>query len=65
MGRAARNVSGKIILYADRETDSMKKAIAEVTRRRIKQVAYNQKYGIVPKTIIKKIEDLLDLSEDK
>ncbi|MEI7620660.1 MAG: excinuclease ABC subunit UvrB [Candidatus Falkowbacteria bacterium] len=64
MGRAARNVSGKIILYADRETDSMKRAIAEVKRRRIKQIAYNEKYNIVPKTIIKKIEDLLELSAD-
>jgi len=65
MGRAARNVSGKIILYADQETNSMKKAIAEVNRRRIRQVAYNQKHHITPKTIIKKIEDLLELAEDK
>ena len=65
MGRAARNVSGKIILYADRETNSMKKAIAEVNRRRIKQLAYNQKHHITPQTIIKKIEDLLELAEDK
>ena len=64
MGRAARNVSGKIILYADRETDSMKKAMAEVARRRVKQVAYNKKYHITPKTIIKKIEDLLEISTE-
>jgi len=43
----------------------MKKAIAEVNRRRIRQVAYNQKHHITPKTIIKKIEDLLELAEDK
>ncbi len=62
MGRAARNVSGKIILYADKKTDSMKKAIAEVERRREKQLAYNKEHHIVPKTINKKIEDLLQVS---
>jgi excinuclease ABC subunit B len=64
MGRAARNVSGKIILYADKKTDSMKRAMAEVERRRIKQLAYNQKNHITPKTINKKIEDLLEISAD-
>ncbi|MCU0679837.1 MAG: excinuclease ABC subunit UvrB [Planctomycetes bacterium] len=63
MGRAARNVSGKIILYADTITASMEKAIAEVERRREKQLAYNKKYNITPKTIIKKIEDMLDVAE--
>ncbi len=65
MGRAARNVSGKIILYADRETDSMKRAIAESRRRREKQLAYNQKHNITPKTVIKKIESLLGLEEER
>lgn len=64
MGRAARNVRGAIILYADRVTDSMRKAMEEVDRRRIKQLAYNKKYGIKPETINKKIENLLDF-EDK
>jgi excinuclease ABC subunit B len=61
MGRAARNVKGKIILYADKTTDSMKKAISEVDRRRIKQVAYNTKYGITPQTIKKDIENFLEV----
>lgn len=61
MGRAARNVSGKIILYADRETGSIARALAEAKRRRIKQLAYNKKYKIDPKTIYKKIEDFLDV----
>ncbi len=65
MGRAARNVSGKIILYADKETDSMKKAIAESRRRREKQLAYNQKHKITPQTVIKKIESLLGLEEER
>lgn len=63
MGRAARNVSGKIILYADNMTGSIKKAVKEVERRRKKQLAYNKKHKINPKTIIKKIEDFLDLAE--
>jgi len=62
MGRAARNVGGKIILYADRKTDSIKKALAEVDRRRTKQIAYNTKHHITPQTITKKIEDLLEIS---
>jgi len=63
MGRAARNVSGKIILYADNQTGSIKKAVAEVRRRRKKQLAYNAKHHIKPKTIVKKIEDFLDTTE--
>lgn len=65
MGRAARNVSGKIILYADKETDSMKRAIAESSRRRKLQLAYNKKHGIEPKTVIKKIESMLGLEEER
>lgn len=64
MGRAARNVKGEIILYADRETNSMKKAIDEASRRRIKQLAYNKKHKIDPVNIDKKIEEFLDFTED-
>ena len=64
MGRAARNVSGKIILYADRLTDSIKKAMKEVERRRTKQLAYNKKHGITPQTIKKRIEDFLETVSD-
>ncbi len=63
MGRAARNVKGKIILYADKKTDSMKRAINEAERRRTKQLAYNKKYNIIPTTITKKIEEFLDTAE--
>ncbi|MDP3837087.1 MAG: excinuclease ABC subunit UvrB [bacterium] len=65
MGRAARNVSGKIILYADKETDSMNKAISESRRRRDIQLKYNAKHGITPKTIIKTIESLLGLETER
>jgi excinuclease ABC subunit B len=64
MGRAARNVKGKIILYADNITDSIKKAVKEVERRRVKQLAYNKKYNITPITINKPIEDFLEISEE-
>jgi excinuclease ABC subunit B len=60
IGRAARNVRGKAILYADRITGSMERAMAETERRRKKQVAYNKKHGITPKTIQKKIADIMD-----
>ncbi len=63
MGRAARNVKGKIILYADKKTVSMKKAINEAERRRVKQLEYNKKHGITPINIDKKIEDFLDAAE--
>jgi excinuclease ABC subunit B len=56
MGRTARNVKGKVILYADSITVSMKKAISEAERRRKTQIEYNKKYGVVPETIKKKIE---------
>ncbi|MFZ4648880.1 MAG: excinuclease ABC subunit UvrB [Patescibacteria group bacterium] len=64
MGRAARNVLGRIILYADKTTNSMELAISESRRRRIKQLEYNEKYHITPQTIIKKIEDMLDHDEN-
>jgi len=58
-GRAARNVGGKVIFYADRMTDSMKKTIDETTRRRKKQLAYNKKHGITAQTIYKTAEEIL------
>ena len=60
IGRAARNVDGKVILYADHMTGSMQYAINETNRRRTLQVEYNRKHNITPKTIIKKIQDITD-----
>ncbi|MGI4776627.1 MAG: excinuclease ABC subunit UvrB [Janthinobacterium lividum] len=60
IGRAARNLNGRAILYADRMTDSMKKAIDETDRRRTKQIAHNEANGIVPRSIVKKVRDLID-----
>jgi len=60
IGRAARNVKGKVILYADTITKSMKFAMDETNRRRAIQIAYNTEHGITPKTIIKKIQDITD-----
>ncbi len=59
MGRAARNENGRVIMYADRMTDSMEKAISETERRRTIQMAYNEEHGITPKTIQKGIRDLI------
>ena len=59
IGRAARNSNGHVIMYANKITDSMKKAIDETKRRRSIQEAYNEKHGIVPKTIVKKIPDII------
>jgi excinuclease ABC subunit B len=59
-GRAARNVEGRVIFYADRVTDSMRRAIDEVERRRKVQTAYNTEHGIVPKTIVKAIRESLE-----
>ncbi|MFJ3388344.1 excinuclease ABC subunit UvrB [Lysinibacillus sp. NPDC086135] len=59
IGRAARNANGHVIMYADNMTDSMKKAIEETKRRRKLQMAYNEEHGITPKTIVKKIPDVI------
>ncbi len=60
IGRAARNLHGKAILYADRITDSMKKAIGETERRRARQIAFNEAHGITPRSIVKQVRDLID-----
>ena len=62
IGRAARNVNGKVIMYADNITDSMRKAIDETNRRRTIQSDYNKKNGIIPKTIVKKVNEILEIS---
>ncbi|MDO4503376.1 MAG: excinuclease ABC subunit UvrB [Coriobacteriia bacterium] len=59
IGRAARNASGQVIMYADKETDSMHRAIEETRRRRAIQMAYNEEHGIVPKTIRKAVNDIM------
>ncbi|MGP1958302.1 MAG: excinuclease ABC subunit UvrB [Arsenophonus sp.] len=61
IGRAARNLNGKAILYGDKITGSMAKAIKETKRRREKQIAFNKQYSIIPKSINKKIKDILDV----
>ncbi len=64
IGRAARNAEGKVILYADKMTDSMKRALEETERRRAKQIAYNAEHGITPTTIRREIADVLrDVSQ--
>jgi excinuclease ABC subunit B len=60
IGRAARNLEGRAILYADKITESMKKAIGETERRRVKQVAHNLVHGITPRSIVKEVRDLID-----
>ena len=60
MGRAARNIHGTAILYADRITDSMRRAIGETDRRRTRQLAFNAEHGITPRSVIKQVRDLID-----
>jgi excinuclease ABC subunit B len=60
IGRAARHINGAAIMYADQLTDSIRKAIGETDRRRARQLAYNERHGITPKGVIKRIKDLID-----
>nr|WP_316621465.1 excinuclease ABC subunit UvrB [uncultured Ruminococcus sp.] len=62
VGRAARNADGTVIMYADSVTDSMKKTIVETNRRRGIQQQYNEEHGITPKTIVKKVNDIIEIS---
>lgn len=65
IGRAARNAEGVVIMYADKITPSMRTAIDETERRRAKQQQYNEEHGIIPKTIVKGVRDIIEISEDK
>ena len=60
IGRAARNLNGRAILYADRVTESMRKAIDETERRRARQITHNEVHGITPRSVVKKVRDLID-----
>ena len=64
IGRAARNAEGTVIMYADTVTRSMRLAIDETERRRAKQAAYNAEHGIVPKTIVKSVRELIEISSE-
>ncbi|MCL1956710.1 MAG: excinuclease ABC subunit UvrB [Fibromonadales bacterium] len=63
MGRASRNVKGRVILYADKMTDSMKRAILETNRRRNKQIEFNRQHNITPKNVQRKLEDLIEIQD--
>ncbi|WP_308636621.1 excinuclease ABC subunit UvrB [Paenibacillus silvisoli] len=63
IGRAARNSEGRVIMYADKVTDSMEKALEETSRRRTIQVAYNEQHGITPQTIRKKVHDIIEATK--
>jgi excinuclease ABC subunit B len=63
-GRAARNVDGRVLLYADRVTDSMRGAMEEMERRRVRQTSYNAEHGITPRTVVKAVRDLLLQAEE-
>ena len=65
VGRAARNAGGEVIMYADTVTPSMERAITETNRRREKQQKYNEEHGIVPKTIVKDVRDIIRISSDE
>ena len=62
IGRAARNAGGQVIMYADSVTPSMERAINETNRRRSIQMKYNEEHGIIPKTIIKEIRDVIEIT---
>ncbi len=64
IGRAARNAEGRVIMYADRESDAMKEAIGETQRRRAIQMTYNEEHGITPQTIIKAVQDLIQRDKE-
>lgn len=64
MGRAARNVNGKVIMYADNMTDSMRRSIDETARRRAIQMKYNEEHGIIPHTVEKAIRDVIDIHKN-
>jgi len=65
IGRAARNAEGMVVMYADTITPSMRRAIDETERRRAKQDAFNREHGIVPKTVIKSVRELLELTPEE
>ena len=62
IGRAARNAHGEVIMYADSVTPSMERALTETLRRREKQIAYNKEHGIIPKTIVKDVRDVIEIT---